>query len=66
MHGSSRILRSTLTASSSAPGSLAETSRLHFAAFGGLNCELPRREEDFADCGLDVVGPRERFVQQVV
>jgi antitoxin FitA len=60
-----RILSSALTASSSAPGSLAETSCLHFAAFGGLNRELPRREEDFANCGLDVVGPRDRFVQQL-
>jgi plasmid stability protein len=38
------ILRSTLTASSPAKRNLAETIRRRFAAFGGLELELPRRD----------------------
>jgi antitoxin FitA len=38
------ILRSALTASSPASGSLAESIRRRFAAFGGLELELPRRD----------------------
>ena len=38
------ILRSALTASSPAKGNLAETIRRRFAAFGGLELELPRRD----------------------
>ncbi len=38
------ILRSALTASSPAKRNLAETIRRRFAAFGGLELELPRRD----------------------
>ena len=38
------ILRSALTASSPAKGNLAETIHRRFAAFGGLEFELPRRD----------------------
>ena len=38
------ILRSTLTASFPATGSLAESIRRRFAAFGGLEFELVRRD----------------------
>jgi plasmid stability protein len=38
------ILRSALTASSPAKGNLAETIRRRFAAFGGVELELPRRD----------------------
>ena len=38
------ILRSALTASSPAKGNLAETIRRRFAAFGGIEFELPRRD----------------------
>jgi antitoxin FitA len=38
------ILRSALTASSPAKGNLAETIRQRFAAFGGLELELPSRD----------------------
>ncbi len=38
------ILRSALTASSPAKGNLAETIHRRFAAFGGLDLELPRRD----------------------
>jgi antitoxin FitA len=38
------ILRSTLTAPSSGKGNLAEAIRRRFAAFGGLEFELPRRD----------------------
>src|SRR5712671_1411198 len=39
------ILRSALTASSPVKGNLAETIRRRFAAFGGLELELPRRDD---------------------
>ena len=38
------ILHSALTASSPATGNLAETIHRRFAAFGGLELELPRRD----------------------
>jgi plasmid stability protein len=38
------ILRSALTASSPVKGNLAETIHRRFAALGGLELELPRRE----------------------
>jgi plasmid stability protein len=38
------ILRSALTASSPAKGNLAETIHRRFAALGGLEFELPRRD----------------------
>jgi plasmid stability protein len=38
------ILRSALTASSPAKGNLAEAIQRRFAAFGGLDFELPRRD----------------------
>ena len=38
------ILRSALTTSSPVKGNLAENIRRRFAAFGGLELELPRRE----------------------
>jgi plasmid stability protein len=38
------ILRSALTASSPGKGNLAEAIRRRFAAFGGLEFELPRRD----------------------
>jgi plasmid stability protein len=38
------ILRSALTASSPAKGNLAETVHRRFAAFGGIEFELPRRD----------------------
>jgi len=38
------ILRSALTTSSPAKGNLAETVRRRFAAFGGLELELPSRD----------------------
>jgi plasmid stability protein len=38
------ILRSALIASSPAKGNLAETIRRRFAAFGGFDMELPRRD----------------------
>ena len=38
------ILRSALTASSPVKGNLAETVHRRFAAFGGLELELPRRD----------------------
>jgi len=38
------ILRSALTSSSPIKGNLAEVVRRRFAAFGGLELELPRRE----------------------
>jgi antitoxin FitA len=38
------ILRSALTASSPVKGNLAEIIRRRFAAFGGLEFELPRRD----------------------
>src|SRR5258707_8521872 len=38
------ILRSALTASSPVKGNLAETIHRRFAAFGGLEFELPRRD----------------------
>ncbi len=38
------ILRSALTASSPAKGNLAEAIHRRFAAFGGLELELPRRD----------------------
>jgi antitoxin FitA len=38
------ILRSALTTSSPAKGDLAETIRRRFAALGGLELELPRRD----------------------
>lgn len=45
MEGEAReILRSTLTASSPAKGNLAEAIHRRFAALGGLEFELPRRD----------------------
>ncbi len=38
------ILRSALTAASPGKGDLAETIRRRFAAVGGLEVELPRRD----------------------
>jgi plasmid stability protein len=38
------ILRSALTASRVVKGNLAETIQRRFAAFGGLEFELPRRD----------------------
>jgi plasmid stability protein len=38
------ILRSALTGPSPAKGNLAEAIRRRFAAFGGLELELPRRD----------------------
>jgi len=38
------ILRSTLTATSTVKGNLAETIHRLFAEFGGLEFELPRRD----------------------
>jgi len=38
------ILRSALTASSPVKGNLAETIHRRFAAFGGLELDLPRRD----------------------
>jgi plasmid stability protein len=38
------ILRSALTASPPVMGNLAETIRRRFAAFGGLDFELPQRD----------------------
>ncbi|MGA8373256.1 MAG: hypothetical protein WB758_01510, partial [Candidatus Sulfotelmatobacter sp.] len=38
------ILRSALTTSSPVKGNLAETIQRRFAAFGGLEFELPRRD----------------------
>jgi plasmid stability protein len=38
------ILRSALTGSSPVKGNLAETIQRRFAAFGGLEFELPRRD----------------------
>ena len=38
------ILRSALTSSSSGRGNLAEAIRRRFAAFGGFEFELPRRD----------------------
>jgi plasmid stability protein len=38
------ILRSALTASRGVKGNLAETIQRRFAAFGGLEFELPRRD----------------------
>jgi len=38
------ILRSALTASSQVKGNLAETIQRRFAAFGGIELELPRRD----------------------
>ena len=38
------ILRSALTSSSPVKGNLAEAVRRRFAAFGGLEFELPRRD----------------------
>ena len=38
------ILRSALTTSSPVKGNLAETIHRRFAAFGGLELELPRRD----------------------
>ncbi len=38
------ILRSSLTESSPAQANLAESIRRRFAAFGGLDLELPRRD----------------------
>ena len=38
------ILRSALTASSPVKGNLAETVHRRFAAFGGIEFELPRRD----------------------
>jgi len=38
------ILRSALTSSSPIKGNLAEAVRRRFAAFGGLEFELPRRD----------------------
>jgi plasmid stability protein len=38
------ILRSALTASSPAQGNLAEAIQRRFAAFGGFDFELPRRD----------------------
>ena len=55
MEGEAReILRSALTASLPAKGNLAETIRRRFAAFGGVEIELPRRDTlrptpEFAD-----------------
>jgi len=48
------ILRSALAASSPVKGNLAETTRRRFAALGGLEIELPRRDTmrqapDFAE-----------------
>jgi len=39
-----QILRSALTTSSPVKGNLAETIRRRFAAFGGVEFELPRRD----------------------
>jgi len=38
------ILRSTLTTSSPVKGNLAKTIHRRFAAFGGIELELPRRD----------------------
>jgi plasmid stability protein len=38
------ILRSALTASTGVKGNLAETIQRRFAAFGGLELELPQRD----------------------
>ena len=46
------ILRSALTASSPVKGNLAEIIRRRFAAFGGLEFELPRRDATRPSPGL--------------
>jgi antitoxin FitA len=52
------ILRSALTASSPVKGNLAEIIHRRFAAFGGLEFELPRRDAMRRDQSLANDHPR--------